>query len=76
VIDPNKHLETALERHVCVVDHSRHMVLNVMFQPKFLLCGLPQEGFQCFLMFLMIVLFSRALNTSSARPSIRQTGCA
>jgi hypothetical protein len=32
---PNKHLETALQSHVCMVDRRRCMVLDLMFQPKF-----------------------------------------
>jgi hypothetical protein len=36
VIDPNKHLETALESHICMVDDSRYRVLDLIFQPKFL----------------------------------------
>jgi hypothetical protein len=39
VIDPNEHLESALESHVCMVDDSRQMVLDLKFQPKFLHCG-------------------------------------
>jgi hypothetical protein len=74
VIDPNEHLKTALGSHVCMVDHSRHMVLDVMFQPKFLLGGLLQQGFQCFLMFLRIVpceLFCQRSRTRSRLTSIK-----
>jgi hypothetical protein len=41
-IDPNKYLETTLERHICMVDPRRDLVLDLIFQPKFLLYGLQQ----------------------------------
>jgi hypothetical protein len=33
-INGNKRLETALKGHVCMVDCSRHVVLDVTFRPK------------------------------------------
>jgi hypothetical protein len=49
------------------------MVLDLTVQPKFLLYGLRQQGFQCFLMFLRIVLVLARFEYF-VRPSVRQKG--
>jgi hypothetical protein len=71
-IDPNKHLETTLESNVCMVDCRWHLVLDLTFQPRFLLYGLQQQGCQCF---LTIVLWALAAVSSKVTLDLNVVCC-